>query len=288
MQCRNCSGNDFEQTGTGNYRCTYCGTLYYDEKQKTAVKLPGRKKLVAIAGSLIATVIIITLFIISRTANNNNHPKIETKNNYTFNNTQKLSDPQGEIISVDSIPDSIGNMYFLVMCRNSGKVAIKKPEIIVRLMSSKNEKVATGRGFAFMDNLNPGEVTPVYIIISKYPKYEKLETDFTPELPYLIPEGGVFEKKFSAEFMDVSMRQTYSSKSHEIRGKIKNTSAYKVKYVKIAAILYSSSNKATGYGSAYISEKRLDPGNFDFFNIQVHTVTTKPEYYKLFFDGSVD
>ena len=289
MQCRSCSGNDFKKTSTGNYKCSYCGTLYYEEIQKVNIDTGSRIKISAISGSVIAVVIIILIaFISSGSKNNKKSRAARATNTHTFQNTEKPPEPQGEILTVDSIRDSIGNIYFLVMCRNSGKIAIKKPEVIVRLYSLKDEKVATGKGYAFMDSLNPGEITPVYVLITKYPKYEKIETDFTPELPYIIPEGGINTKKLSAEFMDVSMRQTCSSNSHEIKGKIKNKSEFPAKYVKVAAVLYDKNNKAAGYGYSYISEKILRPGNFDFFKINIYTVTAKPEYYKLFFEANVN
>jgi len=43
-----------------------------------------------------------------------------------------------------------------------------------------------------------------------------------------------------------------------------------------------------GYGTTYINEKKLKPGGFDFFEIYLTTVTDKPEYYKLYFEGNVD
>ncbi len=286
MQCKNCSGNEFKTTPSGNFKCSYCSTLYYEETKKAHFHLPLNLKKIAIPvfGILIIAVIAV---IISQSSN---QPAADEDkiNNYTFINEQKLPDPQGEILSVDPIPDVIGNVYFLVMCRNSGKTAIMKPEVTIRLLSDKNEKLASGKGYAFIDNLNPGEITPVYILVTNCPKYAKYETDFTPELPFIIPEGGVYSRKFSGEFIDVTMKQTDSYNNQKIRGKIKNISEYDAKYVQVAAILYDKNDKVAGYGSTYITEKILKPGSFDFFEIYLTTVTEKPEYYKLFFDGSVD
>jgi hypothetical protein len=84
------------------------------------------------------------------------------------------------------------------------------------------------------------------------------------------------------------MRQTSSSNSHEIKGKIKNKSDYSAKYVRVAAVLYGKNDKAAGYGYSYISEKILRPGSFDFFKINIYTVRTKPEYYRLFFEANIN
>ena len=288
MQCKNCSGNEFKTTPSGNFKCSYCGTLYYVEtgKYNLYLKIHWKKAAISAAGILFITVLIFSFFkITNRTVQIGNK---NNTNNYTFTNEEKLPEPQGEVLSVDAIPDIIGNVYFLIICRNSGEISIRKPEITIRLLSDKGEKVASGKGYAFIDRLNPGEITPVYVLVTNSPAYVKYETDFTPELPFVIPEGGVFNRKFSGEFIDVTMKQTDVYNNHKIRGKIKNISGHDAKYVQVAAILYNDDDKAVGFGSTYISEKNLKPDSFDFFEIYLTTVTEKPGYYKLFFDGSVD
>jgi hypothetical protein len=286
MQCRNCSGNEFKTTKSGNFKCSYCGTLYYEETKKNYSGFFKSRRLILISSTAVM-ILIVMIFMITSDKTPETDSKIPL-NNYTYTNQEKLPEPRGEVLSVDPIPDIIGNVYFLVMCRNSGEVAIRKPEVTIRLLSDKNEKIASGKGYAFIDNLNPGEITPVYILVTNCPSYAKYETDFTPDLPFIIPEGGIFSKKFSAEFIDVTMKQTDAYNNHKIRGRIKNISGYDAKYVQIAAILYNKDNKAVGYGSTYISEKILKPEGFDFFEIYLTTVIEKPEYYKLFFDGSVN
>jgi hypothetical protein len=286
MQCRNCSGNEFKTTKSGNFKCSYCGTLYYEETKKNYSGFFKSRKLILISSTAVLILIAMVFTITSdKTPVTDNKTPL---NNYTYTNQEKLPEPQGEVLSVDAIPDIIGNVYFLVMCRNSGEIAIRKPEVTIRLLSDKNEKIASGKGYAFIDNLNPGEITPVYILVTNCPSYAKYETDFTPDLPFIIPEGGIFSKKFSAEFIDVTMKQTDAYNNHKIRGRIKNISGHDAKYVQIAAILYNKDDRAVGYGSTYISEKILKPEGFDFFEIYLTTVTEKPEYYKLFFDGSVN
>jgi hypothetical protein len=288
MQCRNCSGNEFRQTGSGNYQCSYCGTLFYEETKNSNLTINRNwKKLLIPLFSLSVSIIAASMFF-TFTGRSNDNDKKSNSNNQVFTNEEKLPDPKGEIISVDSIPDTIGNVYFLAMCRNSGKVAVNRPEITIRLFSDKDEKIASGKGYAFIDRLNPGEITPVYILVTNCPAYKKYEIDFTPELPFIIPEGGIFKKKFSGEFIDVSLRQIDSFNNHKLRGMIKNISEYDAKYVQVAAILYDKNDKAVGYGSAYINEKTLKPGSSDFFEIYLTTVKEQPEYYKLYFDGNVD
>lgn len=290
MHCRNCSGNEFRETGSGNYKCSYCGTLYYEEKNniKKTLTVSGKRIKFIIISAAVLCIIIPAVFYFTPKPSNTAPETVKSDSGSTFQNENRLPEPAGEVISVDAIPDSIGNVYFLVMCRNSGKVAIRQPMITIRLLSENNEKLASGNGYAFTDHLNPGEITPVYLIVSDCPGYKKYETEFIPELPFLVPEGGLYSKKFTGEFFDVTMKQTYSSRDQKINGKIKNVSGYDAKFVRVAAILYSKNDKAIGYGYTFVSEKVLKPDAFDFFEIYVSTVTEVPEYYKLYYYGNVE
>ncbi|HPS57027.1 MAG TPA: hypothetical protein PK514_02885 [Spirochaetota bacterium] len=51
MQCRNCSGNEFSRTVSGNFKCSYCGTLYYDEKKTAATLMNLYRKAAISAGA---------------------------------------------------------------------------------------------------------------------------------------------------------------------------------------------------------------------------------------------
>jgi len=51
MQCRNCSGNEFRKTAGGNYKCGYCGTLYYEEKEQSNLAAKFSRKAVLSAGT---------------------------------------------------------------------------------------------------------------------------------------------------------------------------------------------------------------------------------------------
>lgn len=289
MQCRNCSGNEFRKTSSGNYKCSYCGTLYYPErKSSTAMKMPRNAFLTAAAVILIVLGAVV-LVLQKPCGKGDTETRPATGNgDYTFANIEKLPEPAAEVLSVDAIPDVIGNMYFLVMCKNTGNVAIRKPHVTIRLFSDKNKKIATGSGYSFADNLNPGDETPVYVLVRDCPEYSRHETDFTPELPYIIPEKGVFKKVFSAEITETSLRPGPYSGSFKIRGKIFNRSSYTGNYVQAAVVLYNKSRKVIGYGSSFISEKKLRPGDFDFFEISFHSLEENPDHYRIFYYGRPD
>ncbi len=290
MQCRNCSGNEFRETVSGNFKCSYCGTLYYEEK-KQAVYLKKRSLRAVLLAGVGLLVLTLALLLVMVKPWGKTDEKIKTDaadSSYTFNNVEKLQEPSAELIRVDLIPDSTGNLYFLVICKNTGKVAIKQPRLTVRLFSSKNEKVATGTGYGLAANLNPNEETPVYVLVKDCPEYSRYEIDFQPELPYIIPDGGVFKKVFSAEIAGASVKPGPYEDTYIARGKIINRSPHTGSYVQVAVLLYDGQNKALGYASTYIHEKKLKPGDFDFFEVIFYGIGSEPDHYKIFYNGGAD
>lgn len=289
MQCRNCSGNEFRKTESGNYKCAYCGTLYHEEKTGGS-KGPGARKSLLIAASAAAILftggIIMSLFIFkggSSPEGTGNKTGVENGVTFTAGN---FPEPEGKVLSVDVIPDSIGNHYFLAMCQNTGKVAINAPHVTVRLYSGER-KVGSGSGYSFMSDLNPGEITPVLILIQKPPAYTRFETEYNADKPFIIPGNGVFEKRFTGEFSDVQMKQDYGN-FYRLKGRIKNTGALGAKFVQVAAVLFDQGGKVIGYDSAYISEKVLKPGYDDLFDMQIVRISGKPDHYKLYYYGTVE
>lgn len=290
MQCRNCSGNEFKKTESGNYRCAYCSTLFYEEKLQSSGK-PGfslRSSIAFFIGAvLIISVSFTTVFFYqSRNKSSAVNSSSSTANGATFS-AENFPDPEGKVLSVDVIPDLIGNHYFLAVCQNTGKVAINAPHVIVRLFSG-DRKVGSGSGYAFMSDLNPGEITPVLILIQKPPAYTRFESEYKAEKPFIIPENGVFEKRFSAELSDVILKPGDIGNLYRLRGRIKNTGIYGAKFVQVAAILYDRGGKVIGYDSTFINEKLLKPGDFDLFEMNIIRLCGKPERYRLFYYGTVE
>lgn len=290
MQCRNCTGNEFKKTPTGNYKCQYCGTLYYEEKIKTRGK-NNQKRIYAISAA--AAVSILSAFIIYLASFSGNDEAFSSKSDessgthYVFNNTDSLPEPSGEITSIYKIPDTIGNMYFLAIYKNTGQVALRKPQITVRLFSKSNEKIATGTGYGFKKNLNPGEETPVYILIKNCPQFTRFESVHKPEYPYVIPEDGIFKNLFNAEISGTVIKPGKMANSYVLKGKIYNRTSGIAEFVQVAVVLYNKENEAIKYGSTYISEKNLEPGDYDYFQINFYTVQGVPDNYKIYYDGNL-
>ncbi len=321
MQCRNCSGNDFRETSTGNYKCQYCGTLYYEEKRKsprTVTVAPQRinRRFIIISSVVLAAAVavILPLTLVDKNKRENERDDFVSKNTWQKDiernsipredfevkrdnesagryesvredYKESLPSPQGKIVSTGPIRDSIGNIYFLCIVENNGSVSLRQPLVTVRLFSKSGEKLDTGKGYAFKNVLNPGERTPVYILIKDYPKYESYKAEYSPEKPYVIPPGGIVDKKFSAGISDVKMNKGDFGSSYKVSGRIKNTSGKAGSYVKVGVVLYDKINSVIGYGTAYTGERILKPGDADNFKIYITTVNGIPDHYDLYYDA---
>ncbi len=290
MQCRNCSGNEFRKTESGNFKCAYCGTLFYEEKLKSFSRhrfRPGYLIAVFAGAVLIISASFISVFFYqSRSSSATVNGSSGTVNG-TIYTAENFPEPEGKVLSVDLIPDVIGNHYFLVMCQNTGKVAINAPHVVVRLYSG-DRKVGSGSGYAFMSELNPGEVSPVLVLIQKPPAYTRFETEYKAEKPFIFPENGVFQKRFVAELSDVVLKPGEVGNQFRLTGRIKNSGIHGAKFVQVAAVLYNSTGKVVGYDSTFINEKLLKPGDFDLFDMHIIRLCGKPERYRLFYYGTVE
>lgn len=290
MECRNCTGNEFKKTLSGNYKCLYCGTLYYEERIKKQIR-KNRLPLAATAAAVILIIsALIAYFSLYSDSNETSYSKSDESGgtHYLFNKTENLPEPSGEIISLEQIPDSIGSMYFLALYKNTGKVALRKPQVTVRLFSETDEKIATGSGYGFKKNLNPGEETPVYILVRKCPPFTRYETVHTPDYPYIIPEEGIFKNSFRAEITHTTLKQGSMKNAYILNGRIYNRSSHNAKFVQVAVIIYNRDQKAIGYTSAYINEKNLEPGDYDLFRLNIYNLQDKPDHYKIYYDGNID
>lgn len=298
MECKNCSGNHFKKTKTGNYKCSYCGTLYFSERRSEVEGPVTGKFRYLLLYSMFALITVVSVAVLynlpkerdvqektSVKKRDLNRDESGSGKELLYHNKTGLPSPSARIVSINSMPDSIGNIYFLVIVENTGKVSIRKPMVLVRLYSPDGQKIDTGRGYGFKDILNPGEKTPVYILIRDYPKFRSYKTEFKPELPYFPPGDGIVKKKFKAKISDVVLKKASYGNSHNVMGRIKNISGKSVTYAKVGAVLMNSKGKPIGYGTAYTAEKVLKPGDSDRFKIYITTVKGVPEKYKLYYDA---
>ncbi len=308
MQCKQCSGVDFEKISDHFFRCKHCGATYMpDSRPPSAHPSDGiprpppaspisasspRARIailvsMAVAGAIIAgATALIVLTRSSRMPNGNRNSssqneKPEALSEYGSEAIQDQPKPEGSFTRIAEIPDSIGNVYFMGIYKNTGKSAMQKPMVTIVLYSASDRKIASGRGYAIRETLLPGEETPIIVLVSDPPKYSRFEVENEPAAPYEFMD----QERMKMSFRNVLMKKGRYS-GYEIGGEIVNESDREGRFVNVIGLLLDSQNRIIGGGTGYIGEQTLGSGDYAAFKIDVTTVKGIPASFILDYSGT--
>lgn len=286
-QCSQCSSVDLEQIGENEYRCRYCGSVQYGPAAATARSL-GIPRPRALALSIIGIIVVILvgagawIMLVppgSKTApalSNGTRGSAETIAGKDENDALPLA----EFSRVAEIPDSIGNVYFIGMYRNTGTVTIRQPSVTIVLYDRKGRKVASGRGYSIRGGLPPGEETPVRVLVMRPPEYARYEALHEPMRPFTFERYN--RPKMSFRGVEIRKRR-YGG--YEVVGDILNAGEDAVEYVNIIATLIDGNGRMIGFGTAYLPERRLKGGDYGPFRINVITCDGVPRSCRLDYEA---
>jgi hypothetical protein len=304
MQCPQCSGTKFEKISISEFKCQYCQTVIYPHEvtwfrgtpQKN--QEPINTKKVIFGGVVFLTLIIfgLVLFLgykspssqsvkphlppisvtaksepIENSSETNLALKPEENTNSVpqsveFNTVEVAEQPKAEFTQISEVPDSIGNVYFIGIYKNTGTVVIGKPKVVITLYAGE-KKVFQSHGYAQVDFLFPKEEVPVVVLCSKPPKYSKYVHSHTPEAPY--SSRDVFKAKLT--FMNAKIQPGKYKGSYTLSGEIKNDDSVGFKHVNIAGVILNKDKKFISHGSAYVSQDVLSPSDYAPFKFDFYT-----------------
>ncbi len=297
MQCKNCSSGDFEKLSEYEYRCRYCGSLKVLESLAPRKEVPeartGRAVQAGPPALLIIVGVIILLGLIGYLNKGKSSPPRTRKTvtsvtdlkpvppaEFGSSSVEKVYPPEGEFVGVQGIPDSIGNIYFMGMYKNTGKAILRKPRVEVTLYSADGRKVASGRGYGIREVLLPGEETPVRILITRPPAFTRYKITHEPQYPYSSTDLNRPSMKFANARL---VKSRYSG--FEVQGEIHNADEGRVRSVNIAAVVYDAKKKIIGSGTAYLKESSLQSGEYGPFMVRVTTVRGVPHSFILDYEA---
>ncbi|MCB1158976.1 MAG: hypothetical protein KDK45_15865 [Leptospiraceae bacterium] len=195
---------------------------------------------------------------------------------YTPSKTPRIPG-KGEFINIGAVPDSIGNIYFVGLFKNTGEIAIRKPRVDLSLLDEAGNEVATAFGYGSFDYLNPGEECPLQVLVSKAPAYKKIKIKTKPEPRYNFDTK--VRPKITIKAGKVTKRQ-YSG--YELSGQLTNEDTESAVFVSTIALLLTKDGKTAGMGYTYIKEKELGAGQTANFTINFYSMNGTPEKYKLY------
>ena len=295
MQCRQCSSLDLKKITDTEYRCNYCGATYFRDavpqgggKPVSASVKPDRRRvlIVSMIGMAVAIMAGAAAFLMMKggprpvpvgtSTATDRRVKPDSLSEFGREAIREEPKPRGTFTRVAEIPDSIGNVYFMGVYRNTGESVMQKPMITVILYSAEGRKAASGRGYAIRESLPPGEETPVIILVSNPPKYARFEVRNDPEPPYAFAK----QERLKMAFRNVIMqRGRYSG--YEIAGEIANNGRKAGRWVNIIALLLDRDNRIIGGGTGYLAENTLKAGDYGPFRIDITTVRGEPRSFIL-------
>ncbi len=208
-------------------------------------------------------------------------PKTETPfdlKSVTFEQV-KIEKPSGaakpSLLQMNSMPDSIGNTYFLARIKNEARVKMRRPKLEISLLGNGGEVLTVKSGVGMHDYLYPGQVTPVKVFVPNAPSYEKLKTAIIIEPPYFKRERPAIKLTSGA-----LLRGTYSD--YQINGRMKNMTNKEAHYIRVHATIYDSNSEIIAMKDHYTGKGSLKPGEEAVFDFMINTWGNYPA--KILFD----
>jgi hypothetical protein len=184
--------------------------------------------------------------------------------------------PSATFTEAVALPDSIGNVYFVGLYKNTGEVAIDHPRVEATLFGPDKRVLAVASGFGPLMGLLPGEEVPVKILAQRAPAYDSVSYRISPEaMRFGNP------RRFKLLVQNARLAPDNFS-GYRLVGTVKNQDSSAVQHVQIIALLQGESRQIVGMSDGYLAQKVLPAGQECPFDIMVSRMRGKPKSFKLY------
>jgi serine/threonine protein kinase len=164
--------------------------------------------------------------------------------------------PKAALEELNVVRTLTRNGYALGYVQNAGNVPIEKPRVDLEFFDGSDKSLGTAFGYASFDLLEPGERSPIKVLIKPYPEgFVRYESKLTVRAPY------VKEKrlaKLAVVGKDLA-KQGYGS-SLEAKVQVRNDDKLALKFVEAIVVLYDDKEQVVEIGSGYVKPKPMKPG----------------------------
>lgn len=302
LECDKCSATEFRKINSTEYKCLYCGSVKFfihgqdlstGREYKFEKRNKGKVSVLLISFLLLFVFGFLYSFLSfesnvdgpSQIAKENpvvssgsslEVPSIPNIRVYDNIDSKSVSSLEGEFSNVSQIFDSIGNVYFVGIYKNTSPIPIRKPDITIVLYSNTAKKVAVGRGYAIRSFLLPGEETPIRVLVRKPPAYVEYKVKLDPSPVY--SSQNLERPKMEFKATELS-QNTYNL--YQVKGEIYNNNKRTVKYIRLIAVLYDDTGKIVGAGTGFVKEKKIEPNDYSIFGIRISAVSGVPSRFEL-------
>ncbi len=166
------------------------------------------------------------------------------------------------------------SFYVLGMVKNTSPFAIDKPKVAVVLRDKAGKELTSRDGYAERDVLEPGESSPIKVLVSDPPPHQELSFEVVARRSLYQP-GKVEGLKVEQEGPP---RQNFGT--WEIAGKVLHEGNVPARFVKVECLIRNKAGKLIGIESTYADGERLDPKDSARFRVSA-LLDEKPEKIEL-------
>lgn len=174
------------------------------------------------------------------------------------------------------LPDSIGNIYFVGLYKNTGEATIERPQVEITLLDANKKKLSVGHGYSAPSALLPGEETPVKILVQKAPPYDVAQFKITPERQRY---GSAKHFKLSVEGPRLAAA---NFGGYDLTGTVRNKDSEAAQHVQLIILLRDAKNAIVGMDSGFLGQKLLPPGDDTPFRVHISQVRGKPTHFSIY------
>jgi hypothetical protein len=307
FRCSECGSRELDPVDETSFRCSYCGTVGYLPKQPPAPQpappapaAPASRRTLALVAIIVLAVaaVILGVFVVSGGSEKRRSGTRRYVSRYSVGDNRAPLPPQkgqpmaeygggavqkplkvsAEVIDLTARPDSIGNIYFVGIYRNTGEAAIERPRVELTLLDSKDNKVAVATGHTSRRFLLPGEETPVKILVSRAPEYSSFKAQVEPKAPHYP------RRRPKLAFDGVQIYPGRYGRYH-IKGTVTNRDKQRARFVQIIVLVLDAKKKILGTTSGFLGQRHLAAGESSPFDLDLHQVDQVPASFRLDYDA---
>ncbi|MBE7413116.1 MAG: hypothetical protein L6Q54_09480 [Leptospiraceae bacterium] len=189
---------------------------------------------------------------------------------------------KGEVVDLNPVPDVIGNVYFLGICRNTGERAIHYGKVTVKLFDDNKNEVSSVFGYCIKKQLMKGETSPVKVLASMPPKYKSYSANLSSENLSSTDVPLPVIKTINSKLV----QGQYNRKSFSISGMLENSSAKSVSNISVICITYNSKKQIISIDSLPIPNQTLEPSEKINFSVPLYIANDElAKSYEVSYDG---
>jgi len=198
----------------------------------------------------------------------------------TRGETSSKTSLQAEVVDINWYPDSIGNLYFVGIIKNTGTADIGLPKITVTLRDSAGAMVGSTSGFSCLDIVPVGEISPFRVIFPDAPKAWA-----THEVVVQADEATYYTS--IREFEVVSSQGKEDPYGiYTITGELRNTGASDAESVEVDVVAYNASGQILGVEVGFAELDVVPAGGTSPFEVMLFShVEGEIDHYDLYVEG---